>query len=329
MSEQYSLFAKKETQSNKPVVSINQVIQMFGYNDPRYVVYKIEPMGSGYNYHLINIDNMSFQTTRRIRPLSEKFGIGIYFDETNPQFMSSEEVVELLTKVQIKERLEKTKIEEEKERMEKVRVIGRQWLKEHLPNDAQAIIVGRLKQDESDSQTDYFASSVQRTVILGFSKHKRDLFSEMRKFANNFEGTSYLAEYNAEYENREKYSMGAGYYLGNNKYDGWIIEKSPIYNRDYAIEEFAYIAGDSNNIHLATTKAVTKNVVVNAQFEIVDYSQKSIALFGDTKPIKDLLLVLGGRFNPRLTHNGEKKAGWVFQTTKREELEAIINLKSE
>lgn len=56
--------------------------------------------------------------------------------------------------------------------------------------------------------TDYYAHSTQRTVIIGFSKHKRDIFSEMRKHASNFEETAYLAEPNEDYEHREKYSMG-------------------------------------------------------------------------------------------------------------------------
>ncbi len=62
-------------------------------------------------------------------------------------------------------------------------------------------------------------------------------------------------------------------------------------------------------------------------FEIVDYSEKAIALFGDTKEIKDLLKAMGGKFNPRLTYNGGKRAGWIFGLSKRGELNTIINLK--
>lgn len=65
----------------------------------------------------------------------------------------------------------------------------------------------------------------------------------------------------------------------------------------------------------------------NLSFEIVDYSEKAVALFGDTKAIKDLLKAMGGKFNPRLTHNNEKQAGWIFSKTKRQEVEQIINLK--
>jgi hypothetical protein len=52
------------------------------------------------------------------------------------------------------------------------------------------------------------------------------------------------------------------------------------------------------------------------QFEIVDYSEKAIALFGDTKEIKDLLKAMGGKFNPRLTYNGDKKGRLDIRTDK-------------
>lgn len=68
---------------------------------------------------------------------------------------------------------------------------------------------------------------------------------------------------------------------------------------------------------------ITSNIL---SFEIVDYSEKAVALFGDTKAIKDLLSAMGGKFNPRLTHNNEKRAGWIFSKTKREELNTILKL---
>jgi len=66
----------------------------------------------------------------------------------------------------------------------------------------------------------------------------------------------------------------------------------------------------------------------NLHFEIVDYSEKAIALFGDTKPIKDLLSAMGGKFNPRLAYKEGKKAGWIFSKAKREELEGVLSLSN-
>lgn len=331
MTKLYSLLGGTTTDTEQKVVEVNQIVQMQGYSYDRYVIHKIIHNDYGYQYHLINLRTLDMQQSRIIKPLSQKFGIGMYYDENNIEFMPEAEVAELYAKADAKRDAKRDAQKKEEERREAVRVIGRKWLQENLPDDAQALIVARLKQDESDSQSDYYASSTQCTVILGFSKHKRDIFSEMRKHASNFEQTAYLAEYNEKYEHREKYSMGAGYYLGESKYRGWIIEKCPIYTREKTIEDFAYTAGCPDGIHFGRKQAdeqpISEQIKTdNLSFEIVDYSEKAIALFGDTKEIKDLLKAMGGKFNPRLSHNEGKQAGWIFSKAKKDELNTILNL---
>ncbi len=257
MTKVFLLGANKEIDRAVQVVEVNQVIQMEGYSYHRYVVYDITKNQWGITYKLINLTTKDFHTADIIRPLKEKFGIGFYYDSDNPQFMDSFEAAILLQEAQAKSKSEVDQAEKERIRVEEVKAIGSKRFAEILPENAQAVIVARLKQDESDSQSDYFASSTQRTVILGFSTHKRDIFSEMRKHASNFEETAYLAEYNVDYEHREKYSMGAGYYLGESKYSGWIIENEPIYNREQAIKSFAYTAGSEDNIRIKKTDDTT------------------------------------------------------------------------
>lgn len=58
--------------------------------------------------------------------------------------------------------------------------------------------------------------------------------------------------------------------------------------------------------------------------EMVDYSDKAIAVFGDTKAIKEQLKELGGRFNPALNYNGEKRAGWIFSKKKADEVRNLM-----
>lgn len=101
-----------------------------------------------------------------------------------------------------------------------------------MPNGAKAVIIAELHQDQSDSMTDYFNHAVVRTVILGFSSHTRDLFPELRKLAGNFPETAGLADAPESAEHREKYSMGAGYYLKNGWRDstGWAVRKVRLYN---------------------------------------------------------------------------------------------------
>lgn len=58
--------------------------------------------------------------------------------------------------------------------------------------------------------------------------------------------------------------------------------------------------------------------------EIVDYSEKAIAVFGGTETIKEQLKELGGRFNPSLNYNGEKRAGWIFSKKKADEVRNLM-----
>lgn len=52
---------------------------------------------------------------------------------------------------------------------------------------------------------------------------------------------------------------------------------------------------------------------------IIDYSEKAIAVTGDTKDLKEHFKALGGRFNPRLTCG----AGWIFSKAKRAQIDAL------
>lgn len=53
---------------------------------------------------------------------------------------------------------------------------------------------------------------------------------------------------------------------------------------------------------------------------LVDYSEKAIAVVGDTRPIADKLKGLGGRFNARLSCG----PGWIFSKKKESELKAVL-----
>lgn len=68
---------------------------------------------------------------------------------------------------------------------------------------------------------------------------------------------------------------------------------------------------------------VEKAVTIEG-LEIVDYSEKAIAVFGDTKVVKEQLKELGGRFNPSLNYNGEKRAGWIFSKKQADKVKELI-----
>lgn len=62
---------------------------------------------------------------------------------------------------------------------------------------------------------------------------------------------------------------------------------------------------------------------------VVDYSAKAIAVIGDTAPIKDDLKAMGGRFNARLTVEGQKVAGWIFSKSKESDVMAYVKRLNE
>lgn len=69
-----------------------------------------------------------------------------------------------------------------------------------------------------------------------------------------------------------------------------------------------------------TEKTAEKQSV--SGIEIIDYSEKAIAVIGETKPIKNQLKDMGGRFNFRLSCG----AGWIFPKTKREEVMQLLSV---
>ena len=331
MTKVHLLGAYRNYDRNVQTVSVNQVVVMEGYNYDSYVVYEVTRDKWGIIYHLINLRTYEFDTSGLIRPLSEKFGIGIYYDDANPKFLDPLETAALLTKAKEKKAETERKVKEEREEHERIAKIGAERLRPLIPTDAKAAIVGILRVNECDSHTDYYGYSIGRTVILGFSKHTRNLFSEMRKHAANFEGTAYLAEYNADYEHRENYSMGDGMYLGKHKYSGWTVEKEPICDLEKFIERYAHTAGDEANLCMKApqreTEAQQPTTTADLSalsLEIVEYSEKAIAVFGDTKPIKDVLKGLNGLFRANLTYKGERRAGWIYSKKQEQKVREAL-----
>ena len=56
---------------------------------------------------------------------------------------------------------------------------------------------------------------------------------------------------------------------------------------------------------------------------LVQYSDKSIAVFGNTFPIKDQLKALKGKYNKHLTYDNTKVSGWIFGSKIKDVLEEL------
>ncbi len=159
MAKYISLFGGTTTDTTVQVVKENQIV--IGYGPymamNRYVVYKVEHTDDGYMYHLLNLDTKKTDRTDILQPLSRKHGIGRYYDDVNPQFMDAFEVALLVEKAEKQAAEEARQAEQERQRVECVKAVGRERFAALLPPTAKAVIVAELRQDESDHMTGYFA----------------------------------------------------------------------------------------------------------------------------------------------------------------------------
>ena len=67
-----------------------------------------------------------------------------------------------------------------------------------------------------------------------------------------------------------------------------------------------------------------KPIERRSDVEVVDYKERSYALFGNTYDIRQELKDMGAYYNKFLMHNGKKQPGWIESKKKKAELEKII-----
>lgn len=71
-----------------------------------------------------------------------------------------------------------------------------------------------------------------------------------------------------------------------------------------------------------TIKKEPRNIVND--IILIDYTEKAIAVIGNTYEIKEGLKNLGGKFNKFLTVEGEKKAGWIFNKSQADKVSDLL-----
>ena len=138
---------------------------------------------------------------------------------------------ELLAQAQAKSAERRAKRQDEAEAARQERARYEAEIERKIPAWAKAVIIGELIEDCSDSMSDYWNGRTVRSVVLGFSRHTRDLFPELRAAAANCPETADLVTAPESAEHREKYSMGGGYYLksGSRYSNGWKVSKQRFY----------------------------------------------------------------------------------------------------
>lgn len=95
-------------------------------------------------------------------------------------------------------------------------------------------------------------------------------------------------------------------YFDRNVYDHYYVG-------NWKIGNYKYVPSKEESKNTETFSSVEG-------IEIVDYSEKAIAIIGNTKPLKDILKSVGGRFNAHLKCG----AGWIFSKSKESDLRAAL-----
>jgi hypothetical protein len=165
-----------------------------------------------------------------------------------------------------------------------------------------------------DPMTDYYAySDTNFTSIYGgfdYLWYERSISDEKLKELE--------LEVNKAIEDDKNHDIESVFYHYRAKFNETSMNFEP------KIEDICRMIAKYTNFVPQVAEEVDKvaSKAVNGTLELIDYSDKAIALIGDTKAIKEQLKALGGRFNPRLSCG----AGWIFSKKKESELKATLNL---
>ena len=205
----------------------------------------------------------------------------------------------------------------DKAEADRLEALGRE-LWPSLIGECPAVIVAEHEVSDCDGMTDYYASHTDQRVILAPSFHKRDLFPEMRKAAALIEETRQFATvpskpadanewWHPEDEHREKYSMGHGYYLGNDRYSGWQVSKEVFYKGTPTREDYICLAKRHDHLQKSKPEAPKATPASAAGFEVTHDRDWTWVKFA-VKPAESTLQALrdaGARFS-------HKRMAWYF-----------------
>ena len=250
------------------------------------------------------------------RPISEKFGIGFYYDLDAPRATDAEisQAIERANNF-IKEREEEKNRAEEESKRAKEEVLKKYGAIYDQPSGkymTDAVLVAKhIRQDLAN------AFPGQK-----FSVRKTDYSTIWVEWKDG--------------PTREEVEQIAGKHQRNCTRDRWNDDLW-----DYEDSAFTSVFGgvdylffnretapENREISLYTKPEPKQNKTNKPEtieakgLQIIDYSEKAIAVVGETRAIKETLKTLGGRFNSHLSCG----AGWIFSKAKEATLREALNI---
>ena len=290
---------------------VGDIVFMDGYGHYKgeegnnHIIYKIENTDYGIKFHCIEKDTLELSIKDRIRPFSKKLGIGYYFEKglNSEKFnIDEDQLSNMLIEAQELKKVknEERRIQEEeaiKKAVEKKSYLS-QFQKADRRKTTNIIKQHCLKNfniSKIEVSTDVFSGGDSMSVYYYSPERIPELESFIKSFQEGrFNGMEDIYEYNDSSE-----IIMEGFILQTYKYTS-VYYKEGEGKKQEEIKPLEEIKVEG--------------------IEIIDYSEKVVAVVGNTKPIKEELKSLGGRFNFRLSCG----AGWIFPKSKQIELQNLL-----
>ena len=247
------------------------------------------------------------------RPISEKFGIGFYYDLDAPR-ATDEEIAQAIERANnfIKEREEeKNRAEDERKRAreEVIKQYGAIFDQPSGKYSTDAVLVAKHIRQDLASAFPGQKFSVRKADYSTINIEWKDgpTKEEVEQIAGKHERICVRDRWNDDLWDHNDTAFTSVF--GGVDYLFYYRETAPE-NRGISL----YTKPEPKQSKTETIEA--KGV------QIIDYSEKAIAIVGETRAIKETLKTLGGRFNRHLSCG----AGWIFSKAKEATLREALNI---
>lgn len=291
---------------------IGDILFLDGYDktfkspENNHIIYKIE----GTKCFTVEAETLELNVHNYVKPYSKKFGIGIYYDKShNMQSLGIDEnkLSDMLIEAQDVKRETEAKLQKAQEEAKKKAEEKQKYLSQF--------------KTASIRET---TNIIKKHILANYDVSK--VFVKTDSYANGSSmDVTYVAPSQITELERFIKSFQYGYFDGMNDIYEY-HDNDEIILDGYILKEYKYVfarwqEGPGKPKPKQSSEPKTEQQSSNS-IQVIEYSEKAIAVIGDTKPIKDDLKSLGGRFNPRLSCG----AGWIFPKTKKDDITNYLNL---
>ena len=250
------------------------------------------------------------------RPISEKFGIGFYYDLDAPR-ATDEEIEQAIERANsfIKEREEeKNRAEEEstRAREEVIKKYGAIFDQPSGKYSTDAVLVAKHIRQELSTEFPGQKFSVRKTDYSTIRIEWEDgpTKEEVEQIAGKHERICVRDSWNDDLWDHNDTAFTSVF--GGVDYLFYYRETAPE-NREISL----YTKPEPKQNKTNKTETIEAKGL-----QIINYSEKAIAVVGETRSIKETLKTLGGRFNSHLSCG----AGWIFSKAKEATLREALNI---